>query len=68
MLADAEIVELAPEVPHDKMTDAELVAVIINDPDTMTRRRALHVMRIREFTAGAKSATNVIDAVMGLYK
>jgi hypothetical protein len=56
------------ETQIPEMTDAELVAVIINDPDTATRRKALHVLRIREFTLGTKVATSALDAVMGLYK
>ncbi len=61
MLAEAETVDLAPEVALPDMTDAELAAVIINDPDAMVRRRALHVMRLREFSAGIRSALQIVQ-------
>lgn len=48
------------EVPLTAMTDVELVAVIINDPDTATRRKALHVMRMREFSAGISAGTKIV--------
>jgi hypothetical protein len=54
----------SPETEIPAMTDAELVAVIINDPDTATRRKALHVLRIREFTAGTKAATVTFTGAM----
>lgn len=56
------------ETPIDAMTDAELAIVVLHDPEMATRRKALYTLRIREFTAGVKSAAQTIDAVMGLYK
>ena len=63
MLADTEIKEVAPEVPHAEMTDAELVAVIVHDSDALLRRRALHVLRLREFKAGAMYAIDSMTKV-----
>lgn len=57
---EADIAETVPE----QMTDAELVAVIINDPDIATRRRALHVMRMREFTNGIHAGADIATKVL----
>ena len=58
--AEADSVEIEPA----SMTDAELVAVIINDPGIAERRRALHVMRMREYAAGVSAGADIAIQVM----
>lgn len=55
---EADTAEPAPEA----MTDVELVAAIIHDPDIAIRRRALHVLRLREFNNGLKRSIDIISA------
>ena len=57
--AEADSAEVAPEA----MTDAELVAVIIHDADIAARRKALHVLRLREFNSGLNRSIDIIMSV-----
>jgi hypothetical protein len=57
------------DTPIDAMTDEELAAVVMNDDDRATRRKALTALRLREFTAGVRTAgasfTANLEAVFG---
>lgn len=48
------------EIEPEQMTDIELAAVIINDEDKAKRRKALHVLRLREFNSGLKRSIDII--------
>jgi hypothetical protein len=60
--AEGQIPERA-DTPVDAMTDAELVIVILHDADMATRRKALHVLRLREFTEGLRRAAAIIEGL-----
>jgi hypothetical protein len=51
------------ETPVEIMTDAELIAVVLHDPDLPTRRKALNIIRLREYKAGSQMAVDCLAKV-----
>ena len=51
------------ETPVDAMTDAELAVCVLHDPDLSTRRKALTIIRLREFKAGGEFAVECMTRV-----
>lgn len=60
--AEGEVPE-RQETPIAAMTDAELVAVVLHDADMMTRRNALRVLRLREFSQGLRRAADIFASL-----